>query len=111
MFYGDYDLDIYIAPKADYAAGGLEAAIAKAAGTEDGWARRCTVIEKERHYSSLYSIVSEFGRISERGLRKMFPWREDGVVVRACQMRYDGNFKMLACETGRFYYVFCFATS
>ena len=111
MFYGDYDLDIYIAAKSDYTTGGLEAAIVTVGGAEGGWARRCSVIEKERHWSSLSSIVSEFGDVSDRGVRKMFPWREDGVVVRACQTRYDGNFKMLACETGRFYYVFCFATS
>jgi hypothetical protein len=111
MFYGDYELDIYIAAKSDYKAGGLEAAIARAAGAESGWARQHSAVEKEVHYSSLSAILCEFECVSESMLRKVFPWREDGAVLRTYQMRCNGNFKMFACETGRFYYVFCFATS
>jgi hypothetical protein len=108
MFYGDYDLDVYIGTKSDY--GGLQATAEAVIERSGGWVRRC-ILEKEVEYRSLAAVLSEFGSVSDAQLRKVFPRKEKGTVIRTLQYRKDGNFTMLACETERAYYVFCFATS
>jgi hypothetical protein len=108
MFYGDYDLDVYIGTKSDY--DGLEATADAVIDRSRGWVRNCR-LEKEMEYRTLSRVLSEFGSVSDSQLHKVFPRKEKGTVVRTLQYRKDGNFTLLACETERAYYVFCFATS
>jgi hypothetical protein len=110
-FYGDYDLDIFMGTKHDYKS--LDAVIAKTTAKSGGWIH-CVSPEDgtdSTAYSSLFDIMNEFASASQSQKRKLFPWRETGDLVRVRRMRDDGNFKMYACETQRFYYVLCFATS
>ena len=111
-FYGDYDFDMYIGTRHDYS--GLEAVVAKVIRGGGGWIRNCRVGEERDsydRYSSLSSVLNEFCWLSEKGLRRLLPRKEDRSVVRVIVVRNDGNFKMIAVETQRLYYVFCFATS
>lgn len=41
----------------------------------------------------------------------MIPRRETMNVIKAITVRKDDNFIIHACETEKFYYVICFATS
>lgn len=110
LFYGDNELDIFITPKKDYT--GLSSIIDRVKGKCGGWVRNLNasagVVSTE---SSLSQIVSQFGNISESGLRKMFPRKENGKVLECMTYKKDGNFYAYGCETERFYYVFLFATS
>lgn len=112
-FYGDYDLDIYLGTFNDYPT--LEEAVAAVLRRGTGWIRHCSLegaAAGSRTYRTLGHVVDEFGRLSERNLRKMFPRRETGDLVRTLVLRYDGNFKMIVVESQRhLYYIFCFATS
>jgi len=109
-FYGDYDLDIYIGTRHDHSS--LDNVIEKVIVRETGWIQNVklddsTVCEK----SHIQDIISEFGHVPIKEIRKMFPRKEDLKIIRAVELRKDGNFFMFACETLCFYYVFCFATS
>jgi len=107
-FYGDYDLDIYIGTKHDYPS--LDAVVAAVVRQGGGWIRN---IKHKERTEMLYiaNIINEFGHLPDK--RKLFPHKESAFDVRLPTdiYRHDGNFKMYACETPRFYYVFCFATS
>lgn len=110
LFYGDNELDVFITPKKDYA--DLSSVVERAIMKSGGWVRNVKVangvVSSE---CSLSQIVSKFGSISESGLRKMFPRKENGKVMQCIVYRKDGNFYAYGCETERFYYVFLFATS
>jgi hypothetical protein len=111
FFYGDNCIDIYIAAKCDYEH--LEGVVRKVVSNASGWVRNCR--ERERvERMEMRHIVGECGHISHRSLRKLFP-RKDGDAIweeTQCDVyRNDGNFKMFAWETARFYYVLCFDTS
>jgi hypothetical protein len=110
-FYGDYELDIYMGTKHDYTS--LDAVIAKVIAKGSGWIQNARPEDAQdtTTYGSLFDIVNEFGSVGHSEKRKLFPWRETGDLVRATVLRKDGNFGMVACETRRFYYVLCFATS
>ena len=107
-FYGDYDFDIYIGTKHDYDC--LEFVCEKVMSIESGWIKHCE-FEKELIDRSLSSIVSEFASLSDQTMKKLFPRKESFKVQKIIQYRNDGNFKMFGCESEKFYYVFCFATS
>ena len=110
MFYGDNELDIFITPKKDYV--NLSSVVERAKGKCGGWVRNVKVTDGVvSTESSLSQIVSNFGSVSESGLRKMFPHKENGIVTQTIVYRKDGNFYAYGCETERFYYVFLFATS
>lgn len=109
-FYGDYDLDIYIGNRNDY--NSLNTVIEKVINRESGWIEcvkldDSTVCEK----TNMEHVISEFGRVPMKELKKMFPRKENLKIVQAVELRRDGNFFMYACETMFYYYVFCFATS
>jgi hypothetical protein len=110
FFYGDYDLDIYLSPKGDYAS--LRDAVNRVIVKSGGWVSRCRVNEEVMEdYRSLTRIISEFGRVDDSQMYKFLPRRDTTPVIHSVRYRKDGNFKLLACETEKFYYVFCFATS
>jgi hypothetical protein len=106
-FYGDHMLAVYIGTWHDYPT--LEAVVAKVISRETGWIRNC----KERKGAEtvrLESVLNNFGYVPLA--RKMFPHKENpDTHVQVDIYRRDGNFKMLACSTEHFHYVFCFDTS
>ncbi len=109
-FYGDYDFDVYIGTKNDYSC--IQDVFKKVIQKESGWIRNCKLEhEIKGNYCSLTNIINEFGYISESQMYKIFPKKETKEVKNSYIYRKDGNFQMIACETERFYYVFCFATS
>jgi hypothetical protein len=112
-FYGDYELAIYLGIKHDYR--NLED-VAKAVIQEgSGWIRKLTEPERSLTDRSLTSILGECGWVPTKELRKLLPRKgvaEASEVLLRCDVyRNDGNFMMFACETERYYYVICFATS
>ena len=110
-FYGDYNLDIYIAGKEDYES--LEAVVRKVTDTAGGWIKYC----KQRkcvERAPMKDIIGECGYITHRSLPKLFPRKDGASIWEHVQFdvyRCDGNFKMFAWDTPRFYYVVCFDTS
>ena len=109
-FYGDYELDIFISSKND--ASDIYLVISEVISLSRGWiSNRGLQDAFESNYKNLSEIINEFGNVSSNNLRKIFPRRENLIVINSITLRNDGNFKMIACETERFYYVFCFATS
>lgn len=109
-FYGDYDLDIYLGVKNDYDS--LEAVISKVISNGDGWIRNIQISNaKLCDTSNLTYYISDCGFMPFKEFKKMWPRREDYKVLRGLELRKDGNFYMYACETERYYYVICFATS
>lgn len=110
FFYGDYDLDVYIGQKDTYHS--LQTVVRKVIKKHNGWISCCSVAnELVGDYSSLSQIIGEFGNIHYTQLHKLFPRKETSVLKQTLVYRKDSNFKMIACETDKFYYVFCFATS
>ena len=109
-FYGDYNLDIYLSAKNDYVS--IEVVISKVINSQGGWIRS-TKISKiiPCVLGRLDQYMSDCGNIPDREFKKMFPHREDGNVIKGLIVRKDGNFIIYGCETTRFYYVICFATS
>ena len=109
-FYGDYNLDIYLSAKNDYVS--IEVVISKVINSQGGWIRS-TKISKiiPCVLGRLDQYMSDCGNIPDREFKKMFPRREDGNVIKGLIVRKDGNFIIYGCETTRFYYVICFATS
>ena len=113
-FYGDYDLDIYIGTKHDYTSlHRVVDTVVHEKGT--GWIRNIRDVEHILEDRSLTSILSECGWVPTKELPKLLPRKgvaEAGLPLVNCWVyRNDGNFKVVACETGRYYYVICFATS
>lgn len=113
-FYGDYELDVYIGTLHDYDS--LWEVAAKVIRNGGGWIRYAKMKEAETvygdaEYSSLDRVLAEFGWLSDEAVQRFLPRREDRRVLRTHVFRRDGNFKMIAVETARLYYVFCFATS
>jgi hypothetical protein len=115
-FYGDYDLDMYVGTQSDYDS--LWAVAAKVIRDGSGWIRytNMDVAESEfanAEYSSMEKLLREFGWVSAAACEKLLPRKEKGGehIVRTHVFRRDGNFKLIAVETSRLYYVFCFATS
>ena len=110
LFYGDYDLDIYLGTKHDYT--NLEQVISKVINISGGWIKNITLHDiKPNELTHLDSYMSYCGIIPDKELKKMFPHRENYNVTKGITLRKDGNFIMYACETEKFYYVICFATS
>ena len=110
FFYGDYEFDMYIGTKHDYSS--LEDVVSKVITKCGGWIRYMKVEDgKPCEKSHMSSYISQCGSMSDSAFRKMFPWKENYKVVKGVELRNDGNFKMFACETDRYYYVICFATS
>ena len=112
-FYGDYELDIYIGTKHDY--GSLEDVVAAVVRSGSGWIRNIREPERSLTDRSLTSILGECGWVPSTELAKLLPRKGvaeagDG-LVRCDVYRKDGNFTMIACETARYSYVICFATS
>jgi hypothetical protein len=110
-FYGDYKLDIYIAGKEDYH--NVDAVVRKVGAVAGGWVSDCRECERVELILMRDTMI-ECGDISPRSLPKLFP-RKDGASIREQILsnvyRCDGNFKMIAWDTPRFYYVVCFDTS
>jgi hypothetical protein len=109
-FYGDYDLDIYLGTKNDYKS--LEAVVSTVIDSGYGWIRNCRLertVPNEK--TSLLQYISDCGFMPDKQCMRMFPRREDCKIMKGITLRKDGNFIMYACETTRFYYVICFATS
>ena len=110
LFYGDYDLDIYVGTKHDYK--DLEEVISKVIKKSGGWIRNIRLEDKKPNESSdLGTYMCNCGIIPDKELKKMFPRRENYKVNKGITLRRDGNFMMYGCETEKFYYVICFATS
>jgi hypothetical protein len=111
FFYGDYNLNIYIAGKEDYES--LEEVVKKVTNVAGGWVSGC----KQRkcvEQGPMRDIIGECGHIIHRSLPKLFPRRDNAAIWDKVQFdvyRCDGNFKMFAWESARFYYVLCFDTS
>ena len=109
-FYGDYNLDIYLGTKHDYT--NLEQVISKVINISGGWIKNITLNDiKPNELTHLGSYMSYCGIIPDNEFKKMFPRRENYKVNKGITLRKDGNFIMYACETDKFYYVICFATS
>ena len=109
-FYGDYNLDIYLGTKHDYT--NLEQVISKVINISSGWIKKITLNDiKPNELTHLDSYMYDCGIIPDKELKKMFPRRENYKVTKGITLRKDGNFIMYACETEKFYYVICFATS
>ena len=110
FFYGDYDLDVFLTAKKDY--GDLESVVRRVIDQRGGWIRQIKATDaRPSGETSVAQIMSNFGWISDSALRRMFPRKENGVIKNALVYRKDGNFSFYACETEKFYIVFCFATS
>ena len=110
FFYGDYDLDVFLTAKQDY--DGLASVVQRVIDRQGGWIRQIKVNDgRPCGETSVAQIMSNFGCISDSALRRMFPRKETGVIKNAVVYRKDGNFLFYACETEKFYIVFCFATS
>ena len=109
-FYGDYNLDIYLSAKNDYA--NIEAAVSRVIDSRGGWIQRTKMSDASPcEMGRLDQYMSDCGYIPDREFKKIFPRREDGKVIKGIKVRKDGNFLIYGCETTRFYYVICFATS
>ncbi len=109
-FYGDCELDVFIGTKNDYSC--VQDVVRKVKEKGSGWIRNCRLEDEiVGTYGSLTNIINEFGNISESQMHKIFPKKETKEVKSSFIYRKDGNFTIIACETERFYYVFCFATS
>ena len=115
-FYGDYDLDIFIGTKHDYHS--LINLLDKVIITSSGWIRyiksqNCELNFSKDKFKNLSDILNDIGNVSssDKLFHKIFPKKENGNIHDIIITRYDGNFKMFACETDTFYYVICFATS
>jgi hypothetical protein len=109
-FYGDYDLDIYLATHNEYTS--LERVVAAVTGCGRGWLRGhpLTVINTDTA-PDVSHCLSEMGDIPRDLNHKIFPRKELYDVCHFTDYRNDGNFILRAVETSRFYYVFCWATS
>ena len=111
FFYGDNCIDIYIAAKDDYEH--LEAVVRKVNSIAGGWVAYCRERQKVERML-MANTISECGYVTDRSLPKLFP-RKDGAAIWEevqCEVyRNDGNFKLFAWDTARFYYVLCFVTS
>lgn len=103
LFYGDYCLDIYVATKHDY--DHLEAVVRKVSDREH---------EREKvEHMRMKDIIGECGYITHTSLPKIFPSKDGESLWEHVQCeiyRNDGNFKLFAFETTRFYYVIRFVT-
>lgn len=111
FFYGDNSIDIYIGTKNDY--DHLEAAVRKVNNIAGGWVAHCKEREKVERMQ-MRNIIGECGYITHKSLPKLFPRKDVPAIWEETQCevyRSDGNFKMFAWETPRFYYVLCFDTS
>lgn len=112
-FYGDYEFDIYLGTKNDY--DNLESVVKKVIYNGSGWINNNQLHKAKLCYvTDLSHYISHCCLIPVREFKKMFPRRENRNnynIVKALELRNDGNFYMYACETSRFYYVICFATS
>lgn len=104
-FYGDYNLDIYIGTKHDYA--NLEKVISKVIDLTGGYNKIVEPVLLNR----LEQYISYCGDIPYNEFKKIFPRRENCNVSRGIKLRNDGNFFMYACETSNFYYIIYFVTS
>lgn len=110
FFYGDYELDVYLASKGEYTT--LESVLNRVISKSDGWIYCCHNLPWSFPlYNSFASIIYEFGDIDSRCFKMLFPKKEKNHILGSIQVRKDGNFKLIACESQRYYYVFCFATS
>jgi hypothetical protein len=112
--YGDYELDIFLTPKPTLYT--LDDISQKVISISGGWIKNIKIengieVDLEINYNTLDKIIREFGFISEKSIKKMFPKKENRKVLKAKIYRKDGNFIMISCETTRFIYVMCFATS
>ena len=108
-FYGDYNLDIYLGTKHDYI--NLEQVISKVINISGGWIRSNKMSIEPIQLNHLDKYMYDCGIIPDNEFKKMFPRRENYKVNKGITLRKDGNFIMYACETEKFYYVICFATS
>lgn len=109
-FYGDNTFDLYLATKHDYKS--LESVVLKVIENNVAWAFY-DELNKAKHSNKkhLADYISDCGNIPQSLFNKVFPHKEDYNVIKGLELRHDGNFIMYACETKRFYYVLCFATS
>jgi hypothetical protein len=112
-FYGDYELDIYLGTKNDYE--GLEGVVERVVARGRGWIRNLREPERVATDQTLLRVLDRCGDVPSTMLHKFLPRK--GVaeasepLVRCLVYRADGNFTAIACETERYYYVVCFATS
>jgi hypothetical protein len=115
-FYGDYSLSVYIGTRNDYDS--LWGVAAKVIHNGDGWVR-CNKMEEAAaeyagiEYRALEDVLSTFANLSDSACKRLLPRKErdGGHILRTTVFRRDGNFYLIAVETQRLYYVFCFATS
>jgi hypothetical protein len=119
-FYGDYSLDIFLIPKNsifihDPQIDAIDETIKKFKQKYTGWFRNVNAeagIEMNNaEYNTLDKLIAKFGNVSSKSIKKMFPKRENRMVVRSKVYRDDGNFQIYGSETEFFYYIMCFATS
>ncbi len=110
FFYGDYDLDVYLASKHDYK--NLESVVGRVIDRSSGWVTRCSLADGVvGEYRRLHNIISEFGRVDDDQIHKFVPRKESCELMQSVIYRKDGNFALIGCETDRFYFVFAFDTS
>ena len=111
-FYGDYDIDIYLADKKIYTT--IDYVIKKVINNSNGWIKNCSEIGNIIPINNLKDIMNLFGIINNNSITKLFPHREKQTgyqIIKTVEFKNNGNFKLIACETNIFFYVFCFATS
>ena len=111
-FYGDYDIDIYLADKNIYTT--IDYVISKVIDNSDGWIKYCCKSGTNISINNLKDIMNLFSIINDNSITKLFPHREKRTkykVINTIELKNNGNFKLIACETNIFYYIFCFATS
>ena len=112
IFYGDYDIDIYMADKKIYSS--IDCVIKKVINNSEGWIKYCSEIGNIISINNLIDIMSLFGIIRNNSIAKLFPHcekRNSYKTIKTIELKNNGNFKLLSCETNNFFYVFCFATS
>ena len=89
-FYGDYNLDIYLSAKNDYA--NIEAAVSRVIDSRGGWIQRTKMSDASPcEMGRLDQYMSDCGYIPDREFKKMFPHREDCEVIKGIVLRKDGN--------------------
>ena len=73
-FYGDYDIDIYMANKKIYPT--IDFVIKKVINNSEGWIKYCSETGNIISINNLIDIMSLFGIIKKNSITKLFPYCE-----------------------------------
>ena len=79
IFYGDYDIDIYMADKKIYSS--IDCVIKKVINNSEGWIKYCSEIGNIISINNLIDIMSLFGIIKNNSITKLFPHMRNVIVI------------------------------